>query len=170
MTYPLDIWPILLMALSTQARYGKYIGIPRLKHFKNSLPTDLLTSWIPIQLAIVELLIFKPATWLLDDNYQRDMRSKYYTLFVRISIDYIEIKDLSRYILWYCTRTATEQFPTSSNIGLMITIPTPPTIAMNMLPSDYDAIINDDVINYEMASETSGLRRKYTFEKYSHPG
>jgi hypothetical protein len=72
------------------------------------------------------------------------------------------MEDLSRYILWYCTHAATEQFPMSPNIGLMTTTPTLPPIVMNILPSDYDAIITEDVISYEMAGETSGLRHKYT--------
>jgi hypothetical protein len=51
----------------------------------------------------------------------------------------------------------------------MITTPTPPLIARTLLTADSDAIIHEHVISYEMASETSVLRREYTFKKYSRP-
>jgi hypothetical protein len=56
------------MALGAQAREGKDIGIPCLKHLENSTPRDLLTDWMPLQSGMVELLIFKPARWLFNDS------------------------------------------------------------------------------------------------------
>jgi hypothetical protein len=54
-----DVRSLVNMALGSQARYGKRIGLPWLKHFHNSLPTDLLTNWIPNLFPEFDLLIFR---------------------------------------------------------------------------------------------------------------
>jgi hypothetical protein len=160
-TFPLDVSNIWLMALGAQARGGKNIGIPHLKHLRDSTPRDLLTNWIPLQSGIVELLIVKPARWLFNAEYTRDMMALNYVLLGVILMDYIEIEDLAVYVLWYCTHAATDQFPGIDNIGFP-NPPTPPAIAANLVAANYDTIIQNNLISYAMAARTSGLRTKYS--------
>jgi hypothetical protein len=162
-----DIHDLVYMALGAQGRYGKRIGLPWLKHFHDSLPTDLLINWIPNPFPEFDLLIFRgdyysQTTWLLHPDYRADMSMKHYELFDRTLLNYNEMEELSAHFLWHRTHVAAEAFPRSRNIGLMSNPPPPPLAAMNMLRTTYDTFITRDAITDIMADKVGDIRHKYT--------
>jgi hypothetical protein len=155
------------MALGAQERYGKRIGIPWLRHFHDSLPTDLLINWIPNPFPEFDLLIFRGSyysrtTWLLDRDYRADMRRKTYELLNRVIVNYNDMEVLAAYFLWQCTHTAAEAFPRSPNIGLMAHPPPPPQEATSVLITPYDIYMTRDAITDIMMTETGDIRHRYS--------
>jgi hypothetical protein len=87
------------MALGSQVRHGKQIGLPWLKHCNNSQPTYLLTNWIPNPFSAFELLIFKDhnhseTTLLLYPSYEAIMTDSQSEFFDRVSLRYAEIEKM----------------------------------------------------------------------------
>jgi hypothetical protein len=162
----MSTWQLVTMALGAQARRGQRIGLPWLKHFKNSQPMDLLFQWIPNPFPPFELLILRgdyhsETTWLLPPSYQATMNEKHHEFFDRVSLSYAEIEGLSVTPLYHYTHSTVSTSPASRNIGVMDNRPVPPIVANSLLASEYDTYVTQDAVTDAMCDEIGDIRRSF---------
>jgi hypothetical protein len=113
------------MALASEARRGKYISLPWLKHFAHSQPTDVLTNWILRQCADFTLLIFEghnhtETTWLLHPPYQRAIAVKHQEFMERVLLSGAEVDDMSATFIYESSHAEASRLPRTRSIGLVV--------------------------------------------------